>query len=87
MVTMLAFRWEYSQAVPEYRESLKLSPDLPDAHFRLGQAYVHLGQQDLAQKELRLHQQLYERQLAEVDKRRAEIKQFVLSAKTAPAGP
>lgn len=80
-------RKEYSQAVPEYQEALKLSPDLPEAHFRLGQAYVHLGKLELAQKELQLHQQLYDRHLAEVDKRRAEIKQFVLSAKAAPAGP
>jgi tetratricopeptide (TPR) repeat protein len=80
-------RKEYSLAVPEYLEALKLSPDLPDAHFRLGQAYVHVGKPDLAQKELQLHQQLYERELAEVDKRRAEVKQFVFAAKAAPAGP
>ena len=80
-------RKQYGQAVPEYQEAIKLSPDLADAHFRLGQAYVHLGQKDLAQKELQLHQQLYERQLAETDKQRAELKQFVLSAKAAPAVP
>jgi tetratricopeptide (TPR) repeat protein len=77
-------RKQYGEAVPEYQEALKLSPDLADAHFRLGQAYVHLGQKDLAQKELQLHQQLYERQLAETDKQRAELKQFVLSAKAPP---
>src|SRR5215469_10105711 len=61
-------RKQYGEAVPEYQEAIKLSTDLADAHFRLGQAYVHLGQKDLAQKELQLHQQLYERQLAETDK-------------------
>jgi Flp pilus assembly protein TadD len=80
-------RKQYSQAVPQYLAALKLSPSLPDAHFRLGQAYVHLGKPDLAQKELQLHQQLYERELAENDKQRAAIKQFVLSAKAAPAAP
>jgi tetratricopeptide (TPR) repeat protein len=80
-------RRKYREAVPEYLEALKLSPDLPDAHFRLGQAYVHLGQQDLAQKEFQIHQQLYERHLAEVDKQREQVKQFVYSAKAAPAGP
>jgi tetratricopeptide (TPR) repeat protein len=80
-------RQEYSEAVPEYQEAIKLSPDLADAHFRLGQAYVHLGRKELAQKELQVHQQLYERQLAETDKQRAELKQFVLSAKAAPAPP
>jgi tetratricopeptide (TPR) repeat protein len=78
---------KYDQAVPEYKEALRLSADIPDAHFRLGQAYVHLGQQELAGKEFEIHQQLYQRHLAEVDKQRSEIKQFVYSAKAAPAGP
>jgi Flp pilus assembly protein TadD len=80
-------RRKYSDAVPEYQEALKLSPDLPDAHFRLGQAYVHLGRQDLAQTEFQIHQKLYQEHLAEVDKQRSEIKQFVYSAKSAPATP
>lgn len=80
-------RRKYSEAVPEYREALKFSPDVPETHFRLGQAYVHLGQQDLAQKEFAIHQRLYEARLAQDDKQRAEIKQFVYSAKSAPASP
>ena len=80
-------RQKYGEAVPEYREALKLSPDIPDAHFRLGQAYVHLGQKALAQAEFQIHQKLYQEHLAEVDKQRSEIKQFVYSAKTAPATP
>ncbi len=80
-------RRKYSEAVPEYLQALKLSPDLPDAHFRLGQAYVHLGKQDLAQKEFDIHQRLYQQQLAADDKQRSEIKQFVYSAKAGSAGP
>jgi formyltetrahydrofolate synthetase len=66
------------------RESLRLSPNVPDAHFRLGQAYVHLGKKDLADKEFQVLQQLYEQHLAEVDKERSEIQQFVYSMKDAP---
>jgi tetratricopeptide (TPR) repeat protein len=80
-------RGEYSEAVPKYQQALKLSPELPDAHFRLGQAYVRLGKQDLAQKEFQLHQQLYQRHLAEVDSQRSEVKQFVYSMQGTPAGP
>lgn len=76
-------RREFGKAVPEYLEALRLSPDLPDAHFRLGQAYGRLGEKDLAQREFQLHQKLYEQHLAEVDKRRSEIQQFVYSTKAA----
>jgi tetratricopeptide (TPR) repeat protein len=71
----------YAEAVPEYQQALRLSPNVPDGHFRLGQAYVHLGKKELAEKEFQLHKQLYEQHLAEVDKQRSEIQQFVYSLK------
>ena len=74
-------RRQYVQAIPEYQQALKLSPELPDAHFRLGQAYSHTGKKDLAQTEFQLHQRLYELHLAEVDKQRSEIQQFVYATK------
>jgi tetratricopeptide (TPR) repeat protein len=80
-------RRQYAEAVPEYKEALRLSPNVPDAHFRLGQAYVHLGEKDLGEKELQIHRQLYEQHLAEVDKQRTEIQQFVYSMKGTAARP
>ena len=77
-------RRRFAEAVPEYQQALRLSPNIPDAHFRLGQAYVHLGKKDLAQKEFQLHQQSYAQHLAEDDKRRSEIRQFVSSMKGTP---
>ena len=77
-------RRRFAEAVPEYQQALRLSPNIPDAHFRLGQAYVHLGKKDLAQKEFQLHRQSYAQHLAEDDKRRSEIRQFVYSMKGAP---
>jgi Flp pilus assembly protein TadD len=64
----LYLRGRYDEAVPEYQLAFKLSPKTPDAHFRLGQAYVHLGKQELAEKEFQLHKVLYEQHLAEEDK-------------------
>ena len=80
-------RRRYAEAVPEYQQALKLSPNIPDAHFRLGQAYNHLGKKDLADKEFQLHQTLYAQHLADDDKRRSEIRQFVYSIKSAPGNP
>src|SRR5271165_4956653 len=82
---LYADRHEYEKSMPEYLRALELNPNLPDAHYRLGQDYVHVGKKDQAQKEFEVYQQLRAQQMAEVDKERAEVQQFVVSAKAAPA--
>ncbi|PYV15783.1 MAG: hypothetical protein DMG21_14000 [Acidobacteria bacterium] len=76
----------YDEAVPAYQQALRLDPNVPDAHYRLGQAYVHLGKKDLAGKEFEIHQQLYQKHLAEVDEQRTRVRQFITSAKGDHAG-
>ena len=79
---LYADRREYAKSIPEYYESaLKLDPNLPDAHYRLGQDYVHTGQKDRAQEEFAIYQKQRAEHLAEVDKERAEVQQFVYSAR------
>jgi tetratricopeptide (TPR) repeat protein len=75
---------QYSKSVPEYQRALELDPNLPDAHYRLAQDYVHLGQRDRAQEEISIYQKLRAQHLADVDKERAEVQQFVYSAKAIP---
>jgi len=87
LANLYSQRHKFAEAVPQYQEALRLSPTIADAHFRLGQAYVHLGKKDLANKEFQLHQQLYAQHLADEDKRRSEIRQFVYSMKGAPGPP
>ena len=72
---------KYKESIPEYRRALELNTDLADAHYRLGQAYVHTGERDLAQQQLQVYQRLRTEHLAELDKQRAEIRQFVISEK------
>jgi tetratricopeptide (TPR) repeat protein len=76
----------YSEAIPEYQRALELNADLADAHYRLGQAYVHTGEKDKAQEQLQVYQKLREQHLAELDKQRAEVRQFVYAAKDAQPG-
>ena len=83
LANLYSQRHRYAEAVPEYQEALRLSPNISDGHFRLGQAYARLGKKDLADKEFQIHRQLYEQNLAETDKQRSEIKQFVYSMKGA----
>ncbi len=77
---------KYAEAIPEYQRALELNSDLADAHYRLGQAYVHTGERDKAQEQLQVYQKLREQHLADLDKQRAEVRQFVYAAKDAQSG-
>jgi tetratricopeptide (TPR) repeat protein len=76
---------EFDKSLPEYKRALELNPNLSDAHYRLGQYYVHAGQKDHAQQEFAIYQQLEAQRMAAVDKEKAEVQQFVYSAKSSSA--
>lgn len=76
---------KYADAVPEYQKALAHNADLADAHYRLGQAYVHTGDKAHAQEQFEIYQKLRTQHLAELDEQRAEVRQFVYSAKDSPA--
>jgi Tfp pilus assembly protein PilF len=78
---LYADQHQYEKSIPEYTRALDLNPNLADAHYRLGTDLVHVGQKDRAQKEFEIYQKLRAEHLAEVDKERAEVKQFVYSEK------
>src|SRR5258708_994279 len=78
---------KYAEAIPHYKRSLDLNSELADAHYRLGQAYVRTGEKDQAQQELQVYQQLRAQHLADLDRQRAEVRQFVYSAKDNTATP
>jgi len=73
----------YDKSIAEYKRALDLDPKLTDARYRLGQDYVHTGQKEQAKAEFALYQKLQSDHLAEVDKERAEILQFVTTSKPA----
>jgi tetratricopeptide (TPR) repeat protein len=73
---------KYSEAAPQYEQALALNSDLADAHYRLGQAYVRLGRRADAQQHLQIYEKLRTQHLAELEKQRAEIRQFVVSEKS-----
>lgn len=76
---------KFAESIPEYKRALALNSGLADAHYRLGQAYVRTGQTPLAKPEFDVYQKLRAQHLADVDKQRADIRQFVYSAKDSPA--
>jgi len=72
---------KYAESVPEYLRARELNPGLADVHYRLAQAYVRVGEKDLAQEEFKVYQQLRAQHLSDLDRQRAEIRQFVYSEK------
>jgi tetratricopeptide (TPR) repeat protein len=82
---LFADQRQYDKSIPEYVRALELNPNLPDAHYRLGQDYVHVGQKERAQKEFEVYQGLRAQHMADLDKERAEVQQFVYSEKAAPS--
>lgn len=81
--SLYAEQREYGKSIAEYQSALTLSPNLPDAHYRLGQDYIHIGQKDRTRTEIEIYQKQRAQHLAATDKERAEVKQFVYSAKNA----
>ncbi len=82
---LYADQHEWEKSIPQYLRALQLDTNLPDAHYRLGQDYVHIGKKDEAQAEFDVYQKQRAEHLAEVDKERAEVQQFVYNAKASPA--
>ncbi len=72
---------KYADSIPEYQRALGLNSDLADAHYRLGQAYVHTGDKERAQEQFQVYQKLREQHLADLEKQRAEVRQFVYATK------
>lgn len=72
---------KYAASIPEYLLALRYDSSLPEAYYRLGQAYVHTGRKDLAQAQFDVYQKVRAQHQAEIDRQRAEIRQFVYSAK------
>jgi tetratricopeptide (TPR) repeat protein len=72
---------KYAEAIPEYVRARELDPSLGDVYYRLGQAYVHVGEKDRAQQQFEIYQRVRAEHMAELDKQRADIRQFVYSAK------
>lgn len=85
MGNLLSDQHKYADSIPFYQKAIALDANLADAHYRLGQSYIHTGQKDKAEGEIQIYQRLRAAHLAELDRERAEVRQFVYSAKNDPA--
>lgn len=79
--TLYSEQGRYAEAIPQYERALANDPNLADAHYRLGQAYVHTAEKEKAQAQFEVYQKLRAQQMADRDKQRVEIRQFIYSEK------
>jgi tetratricopeptide (TPR) repeat protein len=78
-------RKDFSKAIAAYQQAIALNPHMEQAHYRLAQTYRLIGQNDKAQNELRLYEQISKEKAAQVERERSDIKQFVYTLRGQPS--
>jgi tetratricopeptide (TPR) repeat protein len=68
-------------ALLNYRKAVELDPNFPEALYKLGQTYVHLGRHEEAKEILARHQEVVTKSEADLYHRSGEIQSFVLKMK------
>jgi tetratricopeptide (TPR) repeat protein len=78
-------RKDFPKAIVAYQKAVAVNPHMEQAHYRLAQTYRLIGQNDKAQHELHLYEQISKEKAAQVEHERSEIKQFVYTLRGQPS--
>ncbi len=76
---------DYASAVSDYQHAIQADPQMEQAHYRLAQAYRHVGDVAKAEAELRAYDQIAKESALEAERERHEIRQFVYTLRDQPA--
>ncbi len=68
---------QYKDAIAEYEQALKASPNLPAIHYRLGQALARSGDATRAKQEFAEFERGRQQEVEEANKQHNQIQQFV----------
>lgn len=79
-------RRDFSRAIASYQDSVRVSPELEEAHYRLAQAYKRTGEKAKAEKELQIYNQISKSKNEEVERERRESRQFVYTLRSPGQG-
>jgi tetratricopeptide (TPR) repeat protein len=74
-------------ALSAYEKAATVSPELPEAHYRLAQAYRRAGKGVEARKELNVFSELSKKNSEESERRRHEVQQFVYTLRDKKTQP
>ena len=78
-------RRDFSRAISAYQQTIEVSPQLEEAHYRLAQAYRQTGQKLKAQEELQIYDQISKRKTEDAERQRREVRQFVYTLRDRPS--
>jgi tetratricopeptide (TPR) repeat protein len=82
-------RADFAQAISAYKNAIEVSGKddevLQTAHYRLGQAYLRIGEKTKAQEELQLHDKVSNKTKEDTNRARRQIQEFVISLQNKPA--
>jgi tetratricopeptide (TPR) repeat protein len=80
-------RGKFEEAIRDYRKTIEVSPQLSEAHYRLGLAYRRVREEVKAQQEFRVYEQMEKAETAAMESQRRELRQFMIILKDQPAAP
>ena len=73
------------QAIADFQNAVAASPELAEAHYRLGLAYRRTKQEAKAEEEFRVYEKIQKEETASREKERKELRQFLIILKGQPA--
>jgi len=76
---------DFEQAIRNYKKAIEINPQLGEAHRQLGLAYQRTGEKMKAQEEFQAYEQVEKGEVAEIERQRRELRQFLIILKDPPA--
>jgi tetratricopeptide (TPR) repeat protein len=79
---------DFPSAIFFFQEAIQVTPLADEAHYRLAQAYGHMGEAEKASKEIELFKKISEQKKNETERERHKIQQFVYTLRSPnPSAP
>ena len=79
---------DFPSAISFFQKAIQATPLADEAHYRLAQAYAHMGEAEKASEETELFKQISEQKKNEAERERHKIQQFVYTLRSPnPSAP
>src|SRR5207302_753773 len=71
-------RGNFEQAIRDYTKAIEVSPQLSEAHYRLGSAYRRISEESKAEQEFWEYEKIEKAETAAIERQRRELRQFLV---------